>query len=420
MTLQDDYSHAKLAGDYLSVRQQTESLASPLSAEDMQIQSMTDASPTKWHLAHTSWFFETFILTKYAKTYQAFDSNFGYLFNSYYHGVGKQFARHHRGLITRPNIDQVKDYRHHVDHQMLQLIESADMKLLAQIAPLIQLGVNHEQQHQELLLTDIKHAFYQNPTFPAYSTKSQSGASSAKQSLAFNKFGNGLISIGQTNSQSNFHFDNETPQHQQYIQDFELANRLVNNDEYLQFINDGGYHNPNLWLDEGWYWLQQNAHHKPYYWVHQNDQWYEFTLTGLAPLDPLAPVTHLNYFEAYAFATWMQCRLPTEFEWEYAASQQAVTGSFQETGNLHPFANDSGQLFGECWQWTSSSYAPYPGFKTPEGAIGEYNGKFMCNQYVLRGGSCVTPRSHFRLTYRNFFPTHAAWQFTGLRLAKDV
>jgi ergothioneine biosynthesis protein EgtB len=393
------------------VRQRSLHLAEPLSPEDCCAQSMPDASPIKWHLAHTTWFFETFILEPREAGFQPFHPAFRVLFNSYYNGVGAKHPRAQRGLLTRPALDLVLAYRADVDQRMARLLASAPGD--AALAALVELGLQHEQQHQELMLTDVKHLLAQSPLYPAY-LESPLPASTPVAPLAWIDFDGGLAEIGHTGA--GFAFDNELPRHRQYIAPFALASRLVTNAEYLEFIEAGGYRDPALWLSDGWDLVTKGVLQQPLYWVRDGGQWLEFTLHGLQPLDPARPATHLSLYEADAYARWRGARLPTEAEWEFAARDATLA-----CGDLHPRAAGSAglaQMFGECWQWTSSSYAPYPGFAPAEGAIGEYNGKFMINQYVLRGSSCATPHGHARASYRNFFPAGARWQFTGIRLAR--
>ncbi len=383
---------------YEVVRKRSLMLAEPLSDEDCGAQSMPDASPVKWHLAHTTWFFETFILERFEDGFAPFHPAFRILFNSYYNGVGERHPRAQRGLLTRPSMRQVRAYRNDVDTRMLRLIEAADGD--SALAALVVLGLHHEQQHQELILTDIKHMLAQSALYPAYLDTDAPRAPPAPP-LAFVDHEGGLAEIGHTGS--GFCFDNELPRHRQYVAPFALASRLVTNREYLAFIEAGGYRQPALWLAEGWDRVNEGAWRHPLYWVAPHDGlgWHEFTLHGLRPLELDAPVRHLSLYEADACARFMEARLPTEAEWEVAAAEGRC-----------------GQLFGHCWQWTSSSYAPYPGYACAPGALGEYNGKFMLNQYVLRGSSSATPPGHARTSYRNFFPAGARWQFTGLRLAK--
>lgn len=392
------------AAPYAAVRAATEALARPLSAEDCCVQSMADASPTKWHLAHTSWFFETFILEPHEPGFRAFDPAFRVLFNSYYQGVGQQYPRPRRGLLTRPSLATVLAYRADVDARMVRLLRQ---DLPAALAALLELGLQHEQQHQELILTDIKHLLWCNPLWPAYSD-AWAGFGPSGGAPAWQRCAGGLVEIGHAGA--GFAFDNELPRHACYLQPYELATGLVTNADYLAFMADGGYGDPAHWLAEGWDWRRDQQITHPLYWRQQGQDWSEFTLAGAQPLAAQQAVAHLSYYEADAYARWAGARLPTEAEWEAACAAQddaAKGGALQ-------------QMFGALWQWTQSSYAPYPGFAIAPGAVGEYNGKFMVNQYVLRGSSCATPAGHARPSYRNFFPAAARWQFTGLRLARDL
>jgi ergothioneine biosynthesis protein EgtB len=406
----------QLKSRYDAVRRRSLALAEPLTDEDCGAQSMPDASPIKWHLAHTTWFFETFILERMEADFAPFHPAFRVLFNSYYNGVGEKHPRPQRGLLTRPAMPQVRAYRADVDARIGRLLAGEPQaEQSAQLAELIALGLQHEQQHQELMLTDVKHLLAQSALLPEYMTTPLPQAA-AGAPLAWLAFDGGLTEIGHDGD--GFCFDNELPRHKQYVAPFELASRLVTNGEYLAFIAAGGYFNAALWLAEGWDWVRNQNLNSPIYWQQEGDgQWREFTLHGAQALDLQRPVTHLSLFEADAYANWAGARLPTEAEWELAAAPALI-----ETGALHPAgaAGGSGlqQMFGHCWQWTSSSYAPYPGFRVAPGALGEYNGKFMLNQYVLRGSSCATPDGHARASYRNFFPAGARWQFTGIRLAR--
>ena len=404
-----------------AVRRRSLALAAPLTDEDCGAQSMPDASPIKWHLAHTTWFFETFILERMEPGFQPFHPAFRVLFNSYYNGIGEKHPRAQRGLLTRPAMAQVRAYRADVDARIARLLASelapADR---VQLASLLTLGLEHEQQHQELMLTDVKHLLAQSALLPAYVDEALRPAAPAP-ALEWIALDGGLTDIGYDGD--GFSFDNELPRHRQYVAPFKLASRLVTNGEYLDFINAGGYANAALWLAEGWDWVRTQNLRCPIYWRQDEPgQWQEFTLLGAQPLDLQRPATHLSLFEADAYAHWAGARLPTEAEWEMAAQASAMRP--QDNGDLHPAgaggAAEAGlaQMFDHCWQWTSSSYAPYPGFETAPGAIGEYNGKFMLNQYVLRGSSCATPAGHARASYRNFFPAGARWQFTGIRLAR--
>ena len=404
-------SEHRLSTAFGHVRQRTLHLAEPLTAEDCCAQSMPDASPIKWHLAHTTWFFETFVLEPHEPGFRPHNPAFRVLFNSYYNGVGAKHPRAQRGLLTRPTLAEVQAYRAIVDARMLRLLAAAPEN--GELAALVELGLQHEQQHQELILTDVKHLLSRNPLYPAY-VDSPLPASGPVAPLAWIDFDGGLAEIGHAGE--GFAFDNESPRHRQYLQPFALASRLVTNGEYLEFVEAGGYRDPALWLSDGWDLVANGTLAEPLYWVSDGDRRREFTLHCLQALDLARPVTHVSLYEADAYARWRGARLPTEAEWEFAARDAALT-----CGDLHPRAAGSSglaQMFGECWQWTASSYAPYPGFAPAAGAIGEYNGKFMVNQYVLRGSSCATPHGHARASYRNFFPAGARWQFSGIRLAR--
>ena len=427
----DDAGRGALLARVAAVRGLTETLAQPLSAEDQQVQSMDDASPTKWHLGHVSWFFETFVLAPHAPGYALFHPDFGFIFNSYYEGVGPRHARPCRGLLTRPSLADVLRYRHHVSAALTRFVAEASLDALRPLVPLIVLGLHHEQQHQELLLTDIKHALASQPLLPAYRDDLPRRAGAAGD-LAFIEFMGGEHEIGA--SGDSFCFDNETPAHTVLTHEFEIASRPVTNAEVLAFMEAGGYGTATLWLADGWAWVQAGGANMwgdaaPMYWLKRDGAWCEFTLGGLRPLDLAAPASHLSYFEADAIARFMDARLPTEAEWELAARAAHVPGSGPNllgAGRLHPAtpaappARGLGQMFGDVWEWTSSSYGPYPGFRPAAGAVGEYNGKFMVSQQVLRGGSCATPPGHIRPSYRNFFYPHQSWQFSGLRLARDA
>ena len=377
---------------FRTVRSLTEALAAPLSAEDQTVQSMPDASPTKWHLAHTTWFFETFVLRPHARGYRAFDPAYEYLFNSYYEAVGPRYPRPQRGLITRPGVEEVLAYRHHVTTAMLEFLMDVHAA-----HDLVQLGLHHEQQHQELILMDIKHALSLNPLRPAYRA-ARGGAVQALQATGWREFEGGLVETGHDGR--GFAFDNEGPRHRSWLDAFALAMRPVNCGEYLEFIEGGGYSRPEFWLSAGWDCVNQRGWQAPLYWENKDGAWHVFTLSGLEPVDPLRPVCHVSAFEAAAFAKWSGKRLPREAEWEIAAG--AVEGT------------------GEVWEWTASPYVAYPGYREAAGAIGEYNGKFMASQMVLRGGCAATPPGHVRPTYRNFFPPDARWMFGGFRLAEDL
>jgi len=413
---------ATISARFQETRAQSLVLADPLSAEDWMLQSMPDASPVKWNLAHTSWFFETFILKKFASDYRAFHPQFGFLFNSYYNQIGDMHPRRDRGLLSRPSAEEIRAYRAHVDAAMAHLIEIADDDAMTEIAGLIALGLAHEEQHQELLLTDLKHALYQNALHPAAYDRPDTDDAPPPVPLCFEEMEGGLCDIGWDGE--GFAFDNEGPRHKVFLQPFRLANRLVTNEEFQAFIDDGAYENPALWLSDAWARIQEENWRAPLYWRRDGNGWRRFSLFGDDAIDPQAPVTHVSQYEAAAYAYWAGARLPTEFEWEAAASLFPVGGHFSTgAGPREPrrAAGDAriGQLFGDCWEWTASAYVAYPKYAAPAGAVGEYNGKFMSGQMVLRGGSCATPAGHMRASYRNFFPAHARWQFSGIRLAKD-
>ncbi len=421
---------------FKSIRDTTVALTAGLSEEDQMLQSMPDASPVKWHLAHTTWFFETFILEKFASSYRPFDPRFKYLFNSYYKQLGSHPFRGNRGLVSRPSLQEVRDYRQHVDAEMLRALDAQEFSVAGQEAEealvLLELGLNHEQQHQELILTDIKHALWSSPLRPEFDKSASSSSPAANAPLQWTEVEGGVYSIG--HESAGFSFDNECPAHNVYVQPFQLASRLVTNGEYLAFIADNGYRRPELWLSDGWDTVGTQGWRAPLYWEQREDgSWWNFRVGLMRPvaLSEDEPVCHISYFEADAYARWAGGRLPTEQEWEIAAAFNTRPGTFQENaihdgvvfneGALHPLSalgQGLQQMLGDVWEWTSSSYAPYPGYRPAAGAVGEYNSKFMCNQYVLRGGSCATPVSHIRNTYRNFFPAHVRWQFSGVRLAR--
>ena len=409
-----------LLSQYQAMRQQTEALVAPLSPEDQMVQSCPEASPCKWHLAHTSWFFETFILSEHLKDYRPFHPQFRSLFNSYYNAIGAQPEKAIRNTFSRPSLDEVQKYRRYVDDQMQKLLESSPPS--EAIAKLVELGINHEQQHQELLVTDIKHAFWINPLRPGYQL-SPTALNTAVPPQKAHRYDEGVYETGADDTA--FHFDNESPRHKVYVQPFRFAQRLVTCSEYMAFMDDQGYSRPELWLSDGWIALQAYKWDAPLYWEKSGQDWSQFTCSGMRKVEEHEPVCHVSYYEADAFARWAGARVPGESEWEVAASRIKVEGHMLEDGRFHPAAARSAetekpvQIFGDVWEWTASGYLPYPGYKPAAGALGEYNGKFMCNQMVLRGGSCVTPRSHIRASYRNFFPPETRWQFSGIRLADD-
>ncbi|MGB5626765.1 MAG: ergothioneine biosynthesis protein EgtB, partial [Woeseiaceae bacterium] len=402
-----------LSDRYQSVRGLTLSLIADLRPEDTVVQTMPDVSPTKWHLAHVTWFFERFVLEPYLENYSRFDDQYHYLFNSYYYSAGQMHARPKRGLLSRPTLTEILDYRAYVDTAMHQLLHTHGTdKTVVQVTTL---GLNHEQQHQELLLTDIKHVFSCNPSQPAARLTLPEPTDSPSSAYSYSKGASGVHRVGATGDA--FFFDNETPRHDALLHDHQIGDRLVTNAEYREFINDGGYAASELWLSDGWADVQERKWQRPMYWDELLET--EFTLGGRREIVDNAPVCHVSYFEADAFARWAGARLPTEFEWELAAGEQTATGNLLDSGYWHPVADSGAQFFGDVWEWTSSSYAPYPGFKPLEGSLGEYNGKFMCNQMTVRGGSCVTSANHIRASYRSFFYADARWQFLGIRLAKD-
>ena len=411
----------------------SETLCSTLEKEDFGVQPSLCASPPKWHLAHTSWFFETFLLKPYVSNYQIFHPQFEYLFNSYYNGVGNPYPRADRGLLSRPTVDEVFTYRRHVDEALLNLLAAEDHQQPDAIAERVLLGLHHEQQHQELIVTDLKYNFGFNPLSPSYANPLPVDTETV--ALKFCSFEGGLIETGASTESDRFVFDNETPIHSVYLHPFRLSNRLTTNEDYLEFVEDGGYADSRLWLSDGWSALcSGQLSPAPLYWQQQDGDWFEYTLSGLEPLRKHTPVTHVSFFEADAFARWAGRRLPSEAEWEHVAKLHEVDGNLAESGWFHPRSaqpepvdlasaaqsREMLQMFGDVWEWTQSSYQPYPGFRALEGTLGEYNGKFMSSQMVLRGGSCVTPSDHIRASYRNFFYPSDCWQFSGIRLASDI
>jgi ergothioneine biosynthesis protein EgtB len=409
-----------LAARYRAVRERTDWLTEPLAPEDQVPQSMTDCSPVKWHRAHTTWFFETFVLRPHYRGYEPLEEQYIYLFNSYYNAVGPQYARPQRGLVTRPTVADVTAYRAHVDRHLQALLEG-DAPMIGALAPaVLLLGLNHEEQHQELMVTDLKHLFSFNPLHPVYRERPAGRRAGGPEPLTWVAHEGGVQEIGF--SGAGFAFDNETPRHRVFLEPFELATRVVTAGEYLAFLEDGGYDRPDHWLSDGWATVRAEAWRAPLYWRREGDGWWQYTLAGYRPVDPAEPVTHLSYYEADAYARWADARLPTEAEWEVAAADATVAGTCLDDGHFHPVAAPAGrgptQMLGDVWEWTQSAYSSYPGFRPAEGALGEYNAKFMSGQMVLRGGSCATPRDHARRSYRNFFPPAARWQFSGLRLAR--
>ncbi len=408
---------------FRQVRNFSKRLCRSLEPEDFVVQSMADVSPTKWHLAHTTWFFETFILKVWMQSYRPEIPQYAYLFNSYYNAAGDMHRRDLRGLISRPTVGETFRYRDSIDECITKLIEDADENLLSELEPVLVLGLHHEQQHQELLVTDIKHVFAQNPLHPVFEPAGSGAARSRVAPQQFWEFDESIAAIGHAGS--GFSYDNEGPRHRALVSAFSLSSRPVTNGEYLAFIEAGGYSRSEYWLSLGWTTVNEQRWEAPLYWEKREGSWWNFTLSGFRPVDEAEPVTHVSYFEADAYANWDGARLPTEFEWERAAAELKIDGNFVDAERFHPVpaiaedANRLAQMFGDVWEWTRSAYLPYPGYRAAPGALGEYNGKFMCNQMVLRGGSCATSRTHIRTTYRNFFQPEKRWQFTGIRLARD-
>jgi len=414
-----DETLTRVAERYRAVRSATETLCDPLEIEDYVAQSMPDASPTRWHLAHTTWFFETLVLKPCLPEYRPINETFEYLFNSYYNTIGDQFPRPKRGLITRPTVAQVMEYRKYVDRHMLDLLNGASTVEDVPIC-VVETGINHEQQHQELMITDLKHLLSQNPLHPVYS-EARELEPVAVPPLGWHEQPEGLYQIGFDGE--NFAYDNERPRHRVFLENYGMGSRLVTCGEYLEFMADRGYERPEFWLSDGWKTVCELGWRAPLYWEEHDGTWMQYTLSGLRPVVADEPVCHVSYYEADAYARWAEARLPTEAEWEIVAADAAIEGNFVDERHFHPIPCSSSQpvlqLFGDVWEWTRSPYTQYPGYELPQGALGEYNAKFMSNQMVLRGGSCATPRSHMRSTYRNFFPPDARWQFSGIRLARD-
>lgn len=417
-----------LWNQYVEVRTETESLCRPLQIEDYGIQTCAEISPPKWHLAHTAWFFETLLLKPFLKTYEVFHPMYGQLFNSYYDTIGQYHPRPDRGFLSRPTVEEVYAYRKHVDEHMHFLLQDINHSDYREINRRTILGLNHEQQHQELILTDIKNIFAYNPLRPEYTSLPESKQTSP--ALLWHEIQGGLRQVGAPRGQQSFCYDNEHPRHKVYVDDFKIANRPVTNGEYLEFMEDGAYRHSEFWLSDAWKIIQKQHWCAPLYWEKIGSSWHTMTLSGLRLVNMHEPVCHVSCYEAMAYARWAKKRLPTEMEWEIVAAEQEVTGNFRDNGFLHPNThygqntnktqNHISKIFGDVWEWTKSSYCAYPGYKQAFGPMGEYNGKFMSNQMVLRGGSCVTPADHIRSTYRNFFYPHERWQFCGIRLAEDL
>ncbi|WP_085507086.1 ergothioneine biosynthesis protein EgtB [Thalassobacillus devorans] len=410
----------EMAKRYGEIRGQTETLVSNLNIEDFMVQAATHVSPTKWHLAHTTWFFEKFILEAYQPGYQHFNKAFNYLFNSYYETVGEPYPQSQRGAITRPTVQETLNFREYVDDHLLDLLDKVTEEDAGEIHQLVEIGLHHEQQHQELILMDIKFNFSFNPLYPAFQERDDQPSLEAP-ALTFHEIEGGLVEVGHDGN--GFAFDNEGPRHKTYLEPYRLANRPVTNGEFLEFIDDNGYETSHYWLSDGWQKVNEDKWRHPQYWVQEDGEWYIFTLAGLKKLDMHAPVVHISFYEADAYARWAGKRLPTEQEWEHAMRNEEIAGNFMENDTYHPNSYYKGgkfdKAFGETWEWTQSPYVPYPRNKPLDGSLGEYNAKFMANQMVLKGGSCVTPRTHTRLTYRNFFYPDMKWQFSGFRLADD-
>jgi ergothioneine biosynthesis protein EgtB len=414
---------SQLITKFMMVRKKTEQLCLPLADDDFLLTVTEDTSPPKWHLAHTSWFLENFILNKYKKGYEAFRPEFNFLFNSYYKHLGSYLPKNRRGVLSRPTVDEVFQYRSFVTEGVLGLIGSLRSEEEGSMMKMLEIAINHEQQHQELLLMDIKRSFFENPIRPHY--QNEVFVTGETEESQWRVFHSGLVKVGIPKESRGFSFDNEKDQHKVWLESFKLASHLVTNDEYISFINDGGYDNPRHWLSDGWEIKEKEKWQNPLYWEKSGKTWWVMTLSGMVPLVLSLPVAHVSYYEAMAFAKWKGCRLPTEFEWETAARMEPVKGQFLETSIMDPeFSTEDHQAFsqihGTVWEWTQSSYHAYPGFNPIQYGLSEYNEKFMCNQFVLRGGSCITPESHYRCTYRNFYYPHQRWMYSGIRLAQDL
>jgi ergothioneine biosynthesis protein EgtB len=420
MTENITLQRTELFSKFNEIRRFSELLCLPLETEDYVTQSMPDASPAKWHLAHTSWFFEAFILSEALDDYKSPFPIFNFIFNSYYVQIGERYTRAERGLLSRPTVKQIYAYRDYISQQISGLVESSTDDVFMKYSPLIEVGINHEQQHQELIVTDIKHMFSCNPLYPVYK-KSERPKTGKPGEMRFKTFQERIYYTGHNGD--GFSYDNERPQHKKYLKEFSIGSRLITNAEYLNFIADNGYNRDELWLSDGIATVRKEKWNAPLYWIKDGNEWYNFTLSGLEKLNPHEPVCHVSFYEADAFARWSNCRLPLEEEWEAAAPDE-IKGNFSDNMILHPLnlreEEELNQFYGDVWEWTASAYLGYPGFKTPPGALGEYNGKFMSGQMVLRGGSCATHSSHIRKTYRNFFPPHSRWQFTGIRLSEEI
>ena len=420
----DRFSRDHLITRFKAVRNFTEQLSEPLEIEDYVVQAMENTSPTKWHLAHVSWFFETFLLDKVYDDYESLHPQYSYIFNSYYLQTGKPHTRSKRGLLTRPTVREVYEYRNYVNKEVLNFLEDATDEQLQEYGPVIEIGNHHEQQHQELMITDFKYLFAQNPLLPAYRDIDRPDSDTVGD-LNWVSFEEGIYEIG--NAGDEFTYDNEHPRHREFLEAFEIGDRLITNEEYMEFMKDGGYDRSELWLDDGWATVNREGWNSPLYWFKKDGDWHHYTLSGVRKVDPNEPVTHVSYYEADAFARWSDTRLPTEAEWEVAAGDLPYEGNFVEEELFHPRAlqkeersKELKQMYGDVWEWTKSAYEAYPGYEPLPGALGEYNGKFMCSQYVLRGGSCATSQTHIRKTYRNFFYPDARWQFNGIRLARTI